>query len=129
MAQDATLVAKAIDLPLPPSTNNLFATVWRKKGTKRIMKRIRSKEYTDWRDAAGWTLKTQEFWHIGGAVNVAIYLPTKMAGDIDNRVKAVLDLLVTFGRIDDDKNVRSLSVARSDAIPAKECRVYIEAAT
>lgn len=126
----ASLVGKGLTLPLPPSTNNLFATVWRKskKTGKRVPLRIAAKKYAAWKDAAGWTLKTQERWRLGGPVNVAIYLPLKMAGDIDNRVKAILDLLVKFDWIDDDKNVRSLSVARSEAVSATDCRVYVEAA-
>lgn len=124
-----SLVAKMLTLPLPPSANNLFATVMRKnRHGRRVPKRIPAKHYAAWLEAAGWTLKTQERWHLGGSVDIAIYLPSGMAGDIDNRIKAVLDLLVKFDRIDDDKHVRSLSVVRSDSVSPKDCRIYVEAA-
>lgn len=127
-ATDGTLKAKIFSLPLPPSTNGLFVNGWvGKKGAKKL-RRIPSKPYKAWREVAGWALKSQDHWHIGGAVNVAIYLPAKMQGDVDNRIKAVLDLLVKYDRIDDDRNVRSLSVARSEKVALEECQVYVEAA-
>lgn len=54
-----------------------------------------------------------------------LYLPTGMRGDISNRVKAVEDILVDYGRIDDDRNVVELHVHKTWMEP-KECLVVVE---
>ena len=41
-----------------------------------------------------------------GKWGVLIYVPDDMCGDIDNRVKPILDLMVKLGLASDDRNVR-----------------------
>jgi Holliday junction resolvase RusA-like endonuclease len=49
---------------------------------------------------------------IAGPVAVAILLPRKMRGDIDNRIKPILDALVGSCRIDDDRNVAKVTASK-----------------
>jgi Holliday junction resolvase RusA-like endonuclease len=63
---------------------------------------------------------------VPGSVEIAIFLPEKMPGDIDNRAKAVLDLLVKHKLIDDDRNVRRLVLER-DARCVTTCLVDVKA--
>lgn len=94
-----------LTLPLPPSTNKLFANVPGKG-------RIRTKAYKQWRHDAGWELKAQRPTPVAGNVAVAIHVPQSMRGDVDNRLKALLDLLVAHHVIEDDRLVSKLIVER-----------------
>jgi Holliday junction resolvase RusA-like endonuclease len=97
-----------LDLPLCPSTNNLFAT----GATGR---RFKSAEYTGWIEEAGWRLNAQRARPIAGKVALLIEVEepkTKIRQDCTNRIKAVEDLLVTHGIIegDDQRYVRQVTV-------------------
>lgn len=94
-------------LPMPPSLNNIYATVGKR--------RVKIESYTAWQEQSAWVIAKEvspRDFRIGGPVNVEIDLPHKMRGDIDNRVKPILDALVASGRIDDDRNVVSLHVTK-----------------
>lgn len=112
-------------LPVPPSTNNLFAT-------GKTGKRFITDKYTSWRSEAYAEMMIQR---VGQAVpkapvSVSIVVPdTNGKRDIDNNSKAVLDALKTMGVLvdDSDKYVRSLHV--SVGAPADRCIVEIEALT
>lgn len=110
-----------IALPWPPSTNNLFVTV---AGHK---KRVTSPDYAKWQREAGWTLQAQRPPKFTVPVTIGIELcPThNRRFDLDNRNKAVLDLLVTHGVIADDNSnlVREVSVKRVDN--AAPCTVIV----
>lgn len=98
-------VSLSLALPLPPSANKLFKNL-QGRG------RAKTQTYESWRVEAGWTLKQQlNGSRIGGAVSVAILCARKdmRSGDIDNRIKPILDLLVSYGTIDDDRNVQKVS--------------------
>jgi Holliday junction resolvase RusA-like endonuclease len=95
-----------IRLPWPPSQN----TIWRNfKG-----RTIKSQQYRDWLNTAGWQLQAQRPAKHSGPVSVEIVLgpPSNRRRDLDNHAKAVLDLLVTHRVISDD----SLDVVRSITI-------------
>jgi Holliday junction resolvase RusA-like endonuclease len=51
---------------------------------------------------------------VRGKFAVGINLPRKMRGDIDNRVKGILDALVSSGRIDDDRHMHVCRRADQD---------------
>lgn len=97
-------------LPLPPSANSLFIQCGRK--------RVLSSDYRAWRLIAGTQLVQQmpagarQRPAVAGPVSVDIALPLKMRGDIDNRIKPLLDLLVEHDVMPDDHHVHALSVAR-----------------
>lgn len=85
-----------IDLPMPPSANHL----WR-SGKKRV---YRSPLYKKWRNDAAWLIKADGFDNhdIPEPVAVVIAVSAKTTGDVDNRIKPVLDLLVFSSVIADD---------------------------
>lgn len=94
-----------ISLPMPPTTNNLFAN--RGRG------RVQSEQYRMWVKEAGWTLLGQRPPKVFGKVALTIEVEepkTKRPTDLANREKAVTDLLVTHGIIegDDQRYVREL---------------------
>ncbi len=112
-----------IALPWPPSVNNLYVNVGRK--------RVRSPGYRKWQDEAGWHLKAARPHKFIGAVDVVLELcpPDNRRADADNRNKAVLDLLVTHGVIegDDRRFVKSVT-ARWVENSVHSCTVIVRAA-
>jgi crossover junction endodeoxyribonuclease RusA len=108
-----------ITLPVPPSVNNLFNN--RKGG------RYKTAAYEEWIELSGWELLGQRARSVRGtAVAVEIYLPWKLRGDIDNRAKPVLDLLVKHGIIDDDRKVDRLVIERDTRLTDR-CLVEVRA--
>lgn len=110
-----------IALPWPPSTNALFVGV----GSRRV----RTKEYNDWRREAGWTLQAQRPPKFDGPVEITIELcpPHSRRFDLDNRAKSTLDLLTTHQVIRDDHDgfVRAINIKRVDN--AAPCVVTVRA--
>lgn len=93
-----------LDLPSPPSVNNLFIN-------KRGRGRITSPHYTQWKELAGWELQRQRPNKIRGPVTVKIEHEDAGRIDGDNKLKPLFDLLVAHQVIEDDKRaiVRSFS--------------------
>lgn len=83
-------------LPWPPTANTMF-------GLKGHMRFVSSK-YKAWKDLALTHLASQRPTKMDGCVAVTIKLtpPTKRQWDIDNRVKPIIDILVTYRLIEDD---------------------------
>jgi Holliday junction resolvase RusA-like endonuclease len=113
-----------VELPLCPSTNNLFFTVTsgpRRRG------RAKTPEYQDWIQQAGYRLNAQRPSPVPGKVTLLIEVAepsTKVRQDCTNRIKAVEDLLVTHGIIegDDQRFVREVVVRWA---PIEEVRVTV----
>lgn len=99
-----------VNLPPPPSVNHAFANL-RKGG------RLKTKPYSKWRDAAAWLIKAEvpAASRVAGPFAVWINLPCSLPGDIDNRIKGVIDALVSSGRVDDDKHMTEIHVCRANA--------------
>jgi len=100
-----------LELPMPPSTNNLFATVGKK--------RIRTVEYTAWAKEAGYLLNRQRPPLVAGKVSLLLEVEepkTARRQDVCNREKAVIDLLVNHGVIqsDDQRHVREVTMRWAD---------------
>lgn len=96
-------------IPAAPSVNGLYYNAPGKG-------RRRTKAYGTWRNAAGWAMKSgggqARTWDtICGPVAVEI-INGSPCGDIDNRCKAVLDLLVEMRVLVDDSQVSDLRVMR-----------------
>jgi crossover junction endodeoxyribonuclease RusA len=107
-----------LSLPiLPPSVNALYRNV---PGVGRV----KTKRYKAWQAEAGWALAPHLRGHktITGDVRVNIIL--KRRGDIDNKCKALLDLLTTHGVYADDKQVCALSIQAGDI---EGCVIEVEA--
>lgn len=103
-----------IDLPFPPSTNNLFING--KHG------RFRSQRYDTWIQCAGTEILRQRPTKFTGAVSLVFEFQEghdKRKRDITNLLKAPEDLLVKHGIIeaDDGSIVRSVSASwKSDVV-------------
>lgn len=97
-----------VELLPPPSANNAFVNGRKGKG------RFPSADYKRWRLYACAAIKNfvPAKNRVPGKFYVAINLPLKMRGDIDNRIKGILDALVSSGRVDDDKHMDELHVCR-----------------
>lgn len=79
----------------PPSANGLFVN--RKNGG-----RFKSKEYILWIKSELLALTAQRARPIDVPVQIEIQIPKWTRGDIDNRAKPCLDLLVKAGVLADD---------------------------
>lgn len=100
-----------ICLPMPPTTNNLFA------GTGR--RRYRTSEYNSWILAAGYRLNVQRPPQTRGRVSLTIEVEEPKGSrrmDLANREKACVDLLVKHLVIpgDDQNHVRELNMRWAD---------------
>lgn len=101
----------------PPSVNALFFNKTKGRGKTLV--------YRNWLKEAGVELSRQSRWHVAGKVVVRIWVGTRR-GDIDNRIKATLDLLVAHGRIEDDANVVKASAESAHYV--RGTMIHIEAA-
>lgn len=113
----------AFTLPLPPSTNNLYVNV-------RGQGRVPSKQYTAWQKAAA--MQVPKDCHLlpsTFAVELAIEAGRdwNWRGDIANREKAVIDLLVKRGVLLDDnsKYLRELRVTLTEHPDREDSRVVV----
>lgn len=100
-----------VDLPWPPSTNSL----WRNVGGRAI----KSAKYRKWIKAAQsewYVQKINQPKKIDGKFSATLILnpPDKRHIDIDNRIKAPLDLAESLGLIEDDHLCRRLLVEYSN---------------
>jgi Holliday junction resolvase RusA-like endonuclease len=97
----------SVEISMPPSLNNAYRNVPGKG-------RVKDEAYASWMNDAVKILAALVPAHqrIAGRISVSIVLPEKMRGDIDNRVKPILDALVKSGRVDDDRNVAELYVRK-----------------
>lgn len=107
-----------IRLPIPPSVNMMFRNVPGKG-------RVKTGGYKSWLTEAGWRLKEQRPATLSGKYELRIRIPDQLHGDIDNRIKAVSDLLVTHGIVKDDRHARFVSVERADVT---ECEIELREA-
>ncbi len=105
-------------LPFPPSVNNLFSG---------RTKRFPSKRYKAWREEAGWALAAQRplpSFNESVAITLSIGRPDRRRRDLDNLLKAPIDILVEFGVLADDQLIDRLSASWDSDVVG--CRVEIE---
>lgn len=110
-----------ITLPVPPSVNKMYFNVPGRG-------RVKTKEYALWKSAAVAMIlaQTRGQKRIAGHFGVRLNLPHKMRGDLDNRIKPILDALVESERVDDDRNVQSLIVTKTRK--EEDCLVCVDPA-
>ena len=102
---------------VPPSVNHAFYN--RKSGG-----RGKSHEYKKWRVIAGWDIQNQVPKHVAGWFGVDIRIGTDLfTGDLDNRIKGILDVLVDMMIVEDDRKMWEISVIRTRS-PTVVVRVY-----
>lgn len=104
------------DLPMPPTSNSMFATVM-VKGKPR---RITTREYKAWRAAAGEALARQYAAYGGPAVHRPVALTIRLninyQSDIANREKAITDLLVANIDMPDDRYIERVVIERDRTV-------------
>lgn len=105
-----------IELPMPPSSNNLFVNAWGNQ-------RGRTQEYQAWAKAAGRKLDTYGLSPCTGLVRLKMTIHGgkgfPISSDLSNRWKAIEDLLVTHGILKDD-NVQYVVGHTDDYVPPTE---------
>lgn len=116
----------SVDLPMPPSVWDLYVG----NGHNRR----RSAEYRKWVTEAGWMLVAQRnqggcFKQFKGDVDVKVraYRPANRGRDLDNILKALLDLLKSTGTIVDDRHVIGIDARWMDE--GTPCNIEISEAT
>lgn len=101
---DEAIVPLYVTLPFPPSVNN----IWRGgKGGRHYL----SAKYKSWREAAALIAKSQtKGKQIKGpyALQINVSRPDKRKRDLDNLLKAVVDLLVHVGVTSDDSELQMI---------------------
>ena len=109
-----------LQLPFPPTTNNLFVNQRGGRGG-----RFPSKSYKAWRGRAAVAIRRQAPEPIKGPVMVNLQFgrPDCRRRDLDNYSKAPLDALVQHGLIEDDSMVQALSMAWGP-VPGATVRVW-----
>ena len=111
----------SIKIPVPISVNAMYRNV-------AGVGRVKTKELKNWKLEAEWELARQNPPRFIGQVDISISLryPPKGRADCSNYIKAVEDLLVTCGVIEDDscKYVRSVAARWSHEETACRVNVY-----
>jgi len=100
--EDGASRGAAFSLPIPPSTNNLFATV-------RGGRRVKSRRYQAWIVAGTARLREQGIGRAKQPASVTVTIKGgrgfNRARDGDNTLKPILDLLVSAGVLTSDRFV------------------------
>lgn len=110
-----------VDLPFPPSVNNLFANGSRGRFT--------TQQYKDWQTNAGWKIQSDRPHRVPGPVKVTLTYEEKHGRrDLDNLLKPVLDLLVKHRLIDGDHRTIVREIAASWSAKVHGVRVTISPA-
>lgn len=111
----------SLKIPMPISVNSMYRNV---PGVGRV----KAKELKAWKLEAEWEVARQKPSRFVGQVDISIVLryPPKGRADCSNYIKAVEDVLVTCGVIEDDscKYVRSVSARWSHEETACRVNVY-----
>ena len=105
-------------IPSPPSLNNMFANS--------SAGRRKTRAYQQWRDGAMAAMVGQSRRrNFQPPYQVALWLHVGARSDVDNRIKAVLDLLQRCGIIDDDRHVDRVAAQRDIALPEGRSLVWL----
>ena len=107
-----------ISIPLPPSVNSMYRNVAGKG-------RVSTAALKQWKHDAGWAIQAAEKRRIAGPFRIAISVPENMRGDVDGRIKAAVDLLVTHKVTPDDRFAYSISITRSPDVVPGMCVVEV----
>lgn len=108
-------------IPPPPSVNSLYRNVPGKG-------RVKTERYKTWQRAALNELVAQRARHFDQPCIVNLSLPENQRGDIDNRLKPVLDLLKAAGVLTDDSKAYVRAVSAAWVPRHMPCQVSVVAA-
>lgn len=96
---------QSLHVTTPPSVNGLWKNVPGRG-------RVKTRDYRDWIAVASREVRMQRPGRVPGAVAIIMTVDRKGGGsDLDNRVKAVFDLIVKQGVIEDDSKVLAFCAA------------------
>lgn len=110
-----------LSLPYPPSVNGL--TFNAKKGAGKG--RVATEAYNAWKQAAGTRVKDSHRAGFGRYyLNIAVRRPDERRRDLGNLEKAISDLLVAHGVVQDDCLAERITL-QWDAGLAEECVVIV----
>lgn len=106
-----------LTLPAPPSVNNLFATVGKR--------RITSKRYASWQQEAkaAFFAQAPQPPHFGHVHVDLLFERNRRIRDLDNLIKAPIDFLVRTYLIEDDHLVDRITAAWSDTVKGMQITV------
>jgi crossover junction endodeoxyribonuclease RusA len=100
-----------IQLPAPISTNRLWVPI--RRGSSVSV--VKSKDYLAWISEAGYKLNAQRPGMVLGHFALHLWVGRAHKIDLDNAVKATLDLLQNHGIVENDRLCVSLRVKREDS--------------
>lgn len=107
-----------IELPYPPTANNLFINTTRG--------RIKAPGYKAWFAKASINIKDKHRQSLGPySLSICARRPDKRKRDLANLEKAVSDLLVEHGVVQDDSLCERLTMQWDDQLPA-DCVVLVQ---
>lgn len=121
------LIEVALDLPFPPSVNR----IWRQSAKAGKNKVRLAGDYIKWKEAADIRVLVNKTWRrvcIHGYFEAHIALNREIGrwGDLDNRIKAVLDWAQSRALVTNDKNCRLLTVEwTAHAFAPDGCRLTL----
>jgi Holliday junction resolvase RusA-like endonuclease len=117
----AAPVVSRFEITVPPSLNGMYFNF---PGHGRVP----TTKYTGWKAIAGWEIRAANPTKISGPYRFTLLLPEKLRGDIDNRVKATLDLLVSLGVTPDDSKAVETVCRRDASVKPGRCIVVVSEA-
>lgn len=118
-------------LPLPPSTNELYRNRTKQEIANgkamgiALRGRARTERYKTWARAAGNALIAAKPGRIEGRYSLTITIAETARMDLGNAEKALSDLLVKHGVVDDDYKARRILLERSAALARHEMLVTV----
>lgn len=110
----------SLELTLPPSINRAYRNV---QGRGRVA----TDDLKNWKRNAGWEIHLARCGRVTGPYTLSILVPSTMRGDVDNRIKAISDILVAHTVTPDDRMAKRMSVERSSDVRRGCCLVTVEA--
>jgi len=120
-----------LTLPLPPSVNALYRNRTKQEITNgkamgiALRGRARTERYKTWMRAAGNALNAAKPGRVEGRYCLTLTIADSARVDLGNTEKAMSDLLVKHGVIDDDMKASAIHLERSPAIGRHEMLVTI----
>jgi len=126
-----------VTLTFPPSVNELYFNTSADKRRvaashgKKLPGRLKTKRHMEWRRVAGYELNLQHPKPVKGRYFIHIGFSRRHDVpkiDLSNHIKAVEDLLVAHGLIEDDGLSEDIRLYWDDALPDRTCFVQVGSA-